>query len=359
MSSSSLAQEGQPTGFLDAPGTPVLFTIIVYGFVWITSLALVGVFTRRESRALKESINRLQTQLHRMLAADEHAEQTVNSNSNEHLANIHEEETAVNNNNIINPKRLTAARALPRLSVQIHDANSDEKNNDASGNLVVPSTPETKNLLMALAAGDDFDFDEANLDSLPLHPPPLSSTTATTDNLNLTANPPRHQRLSHLSLTDSPLWPSKSRHASPAVEHVNHTPNLKALEESKEPAEVPIPLDEMNWTLDRNLSTKTTTESVLFIPSPLENRSNLLVRASTIPRIPNLWARMFKISTAKFHPDDIDMSSKHAPNSPNRARFVEPQPPVSPLAARVHRLILAAIEADLKVLESRFKKDAV
>ncbi|KAJ3379462.1 hypothetical protein HDU84_006637 [Entophlyctis sp. JEL0112] len=72
-----------------------------------------------------------------------------------------------------------------------------------------------------------------------------------------------------------------------------------------------------------------------------------------------LWRRMFKISSAKFLPEDIDTSVRHSPGSPDHARFAAPQLPVSPLAARVHRLILAAIEADLKVLECRFKRDAV
>ncbi|KAJ3385691.1 hypothetical protein HDU84_002085 [Entophlyctis sp. JEL0112] len=111
----------------------------------------------------------------------------------------------------------------------------------------------------------------------------------------------------------------------------------------------------------RNMSLLSRAESVMFKPANGESDSRplLLLRASTVPRIPGLWRRMFKISSAKFLPEDIDSSARHAPGSPDYARFAAPQLPASPLAARVHRLILAAIDADLRVLECRFKKDAV
>ncbi|KAJ3067471.1 hypothetical protein HDU98_009307, partial [Podochytrium sp. JEL0797] len=205
---------------IDVPSTPLYLAIGCYAGLWLVSLVAVFVFTRRESTALRRDIGGLRQ---RLLAARRHDE------------------------------------ALPR-----HKA------------LVVPSTPDTTGLVLALAQGDEVP-----------------------------------------GLDDAALALGAF-----AVDDPEH-------------------------------------KDALQIASNLHPHKSLLLHAKAIPRIPGLCRRMLNISSAKFNPKDIDQASNHQPGSTNHARFVSPKPPVSPLAQRVHRLILASIEADLKVLEARFKRDAV
>ncbi|KAJ3021380.1 UNVERIFIED_CONTAM: hypothetical protein HDU68_009640 [Siphonaria sp. JEL0065] len=283
----------------DVPNTTFQFVIAVYLAVWLVSLALVFVFTRREQVALVRDIRRLKNKLiSETTIADN---QQIRSNT---------------------PLVVQVGSSTPRTQshqvVMLKDDDDEENDSEVRRRpLVVPSTPETKNLIMALANGEDFDFD---LD-LP--------ENAYEDDEN-TGN----------------SYSNKIQDVGMPLS------NLNSLDRKKQQLQQPSHSPQMS--LNRP-------ESVVFVPSQsaTTTQPHLLLRASAVPRIPNLWRRMFNISSAKFLPEDVDTASKHAPNSPARARFVEPLPPVTPLAARVHRLILSAIDADLRVLEARFKKDAL
>ncbi|KAJ3073003.1 hypothetical protein HDU99_002060, partial [Rhizoclosmatium hyalinum] len=307
------------------PGLTFVLVICVYLFVWLVSLALVFVFTKRESVALKKDIGALTQRLHFELdgppVSNHHHQHPVNSQQPQPI-NHHQQQQQQQQQKAANRYSLSVSQTLshshqqrpagatarpqpPKLATS-QLALSAKDDDSSRYPLVVPSTPETKNLIMALAKGEDSALDLFNDAALPT---PLfndNSEELTSDSFALNSTQKRSSVSNH-SMQDS----LKNYSTSPAVQVTD------------------------------------------------DARPNLLLRASAVPRIPNLWRRMFNISSAKFLAEDIDTAAKHEPDSPNRARFVEPLPPVTPLAARVHRLILAAIEADLKVLEARFKKDAV
>ncbi|KAI9331165.1 hypothetical protein BDR26DRAFT_870488 [Obelidium mucronatum] len=274
----------------DVPNATFQFVIAAYLGVWLVSLILVFVYTRREQVALVRDIRRLQQRL-----ADD-----LNLGLNSRRSVRGATPLAV----VVAPSGGAPPPAAHRVALGGGDSDSDD-DDEGRRPLVVPSTPETKNLILALANGEDVD------DSL---------------------------------FADLPAAAYKEAPAVPAVGLPLHGLSTRPL--SLLPPATP--------------AMSVQNESIMFMPSQADDsRPHLLLRASAVPRIPNLWRRMFNISSAKFLPEDIDTAAKHLPDSPARARFVEPLAPITPLAARVHRLILAAIEADLKVLEARFKKDAV
>ncbi|TPX70786.1 hypothetical protein CcCBS67573_g06404 [Chytriomyces confervae] len=348
----------------------VIVACAVYGFAWLVSLVLVTVYTQRESVALKRDIAALKERL--LVKAHEDGIRpaatavTQQQPSAIEPAHPHLEREVSARRSTAAPLRINistnsannghhSALQTGLNDISMHPINSQkvffndgDNEDDDDAALVVPSTPETNKLILALANGDDvhdsfFEFDASQ-------PPSIheDSDAKRFSAINNNKNPNKTTSGLRKSDSNNSIGSSNRNELSVAGggARVGVATSAKYLSADTLPS------------ISRRGSTSAP-ESVIFVPSHTISRPNLLLRASALPHNPNLWRRMFSISSPKFLPEDIDIASKYAPGSAARARFVEPLPPVTPLAQRVHRLILAAIDADLKVLESRFKKDAV
>ncbi|KAJ3115204.1 hypothetical protein HDU96_001050 [Phlyctochytrium bullatum] len=82
------------------------------------------------------------------------------------------------------------------------------------------------------------------------------------------------------------------------------------------------------------------------------NIPTLLLVASCQPRHPHLWPRHFRPTRTRFPDSQIIVADNFPGTAPERRLFASPQS--NPLGSRVHQLILAAVEADLRLLESKF-----
>ncbi|KAI8610095.1 hypothetical protein BC830DRAFT_778045 [Chytriomyces sp. MP71] len=166
----------------------MLIAIGVYSFAWIVSLFVVVVHTKRESVALKRDIALLkERQKHHL--SNPLVQQPLNKYPPNHIqpqmssSPLTPTSNPATANKNINPAlRISVTPAAsPRFTpLQAADSTDDEKfpssenkedEDDPWGSaLVVPSTPETNNLILALAAGDDLDraiFDDFDASGLP------------------------------------------------------------------------------------------------------------------------------------------------------------------------------------------------
>ncbi|KAJ3102458.1 hypothetical protein HDU97_000540 [Phlyctochytrium planicorne] len=79
----------------------------------------------------------------------------------------------------------------------------------------------------------------------------------------------------------------------------------------------------------------------------------LLLIATCNPRPAHLWPRHFLTPRIRFPPVSHLLAPAYPPTSAERLLFASPSS--NPLGARVHKLILEAVEADLKLLEAKIQ----
>ncbi|KAI9365371.1 hypothetical protein DFJ73DRAFT_755865 [Zopfochytrium polystomum] len=303
------------------PSDAVDIAMGAYAVVWIATLLLVFFITNREGVAIKQEILVLRAEHARKtgVTTAQHEPQQVGTldrlASRKRSARFAPSPalTPINTSLAGRPKGNADDLEMQQMATEPVGGFSKLPPRHDSGPLVIPSTPTTTNLILQLAAGED--------------PVPLDD-----------------------GCDDSrPAAASSSSSSAPAA-------STTAAAAQEQPAEEPEKKTAVGALKVESKRIRGNTPSIIFVAPQTESRPTLLMEAKTIPRQIHLWTRVLRLPNPHF---TTTTESSYPANDPACRRFITPLSSTDPLAVRVHRLIHAAIRADLAVLESQLRKRGI
>ncbi|KAJ1548588.1 hypothetical protein HK405_002292 [Cladochytrium tenue] len=219
------------------------------------------------------------------------------------------------------------------------DDGADEDELADNGILVIPSTPTTTLMLAAVAAGGAVSGGKA-------------AAASCDDVIDCVEDAQGIVGAGAAAAAAAVSSASTGLHAEPSsvppAAAVSTGSQLTVGRQGQLPRKLSV-LDELKKEGQSGPGGRGLTPSIIFV-SDEELRPTLLVEAQVTPWPIHLWSRLLRTSRPRFARVS---EASFAAGAAERRRFATPLNTTDPTAARVHRLIHAAIEADLAILETR------